>query len=317
MQFENIGKRGVIIMLIFSLIFLALSGCVDETKTREDAIPDDAIKITPDTDSFPPLLHSDEWMDPIPLPDPINTAGAEDAPVISPDGNLLLFFFTPDVSVPESEQLADGVTGIWWSTNIDGQWSEPQRALLTSTLALDGPLCLHDNILWFCSARIGNYRDIDIYTVESVGNEWKNWQNAGELLNTEYLVGELYLTGDGNTMYFDSSRPGGYGGKDIWVIEKINDTWTEPINLGPIINDDTDQGWLYVTADGSELWYSHNVNIYRAITKGSEWSNPELIVSNWVGDPAMDDQGNLYFTHHYFSMEMQRIEADIYVCYKR
>jgi len=311
----NMRLLNVLIILILSF-GLALSGCVEE-RSREDSIPDDAVKMTPETDAFPPALHSDEWMQPIPMEGPINTAGAEDAPVITPDGNTFIFFFTPDVSIPANEQLTDGVTGIWWSTKTNGVWSEPERALLTTSLALDGPLCIHDNTLWFCSARVGNYRDLDIYTANLENGEWQNWENVGELLNKEYEVGELYLTADGNTMYFDSSRTGGYGGKDIWVTTKENGEWTQPENLGPTINDDQDQGWLYVTADGSELWYGSVGGIFRSRLNGTSWNEPELIVSNFVGDPGIDDEGNLYFTHHYFTTDMQHIEADIYVCYKK
>ena len=44
---------------------------------------------------------------------PVNTAGAEDSPFVTPDGQTLYFFFTPDVRVPAEQQLLDGVTGIW------------------------------------------------------------------------------------------------------------------------------------------------------------------------------------------------------------
>jgi len=310
-------KKKWLTLLVTSLFILTLlSGCVEQ-KGRDESIPDDAVKMSPETDTFPPVLYSDEWMQPVLMPGPINTAGGEDAPVVTPDGNTFFFFFTPDVSIPATEQLSDGVTGIWWSTKTNGVWSEPERVLLTTSLALDGPLCIHEDTLWFCSARVGNFRELDIYTADLENDEWQNWQNAGELLNKEYEVGELYLTSDGNTMYFDSSRDGGYGGKDIWVIEKENGSWTEPVNLGPTINDDQDQGWLYVNPDGTELWYGATGGIYRSIKNGTEWNDPELIISNFVGDPAIDDEGNIYFTHHYFTAEMDRIEADIYVCYKK
>lgn len=310
-------KKKWLTLLVTSLFILTLlSGCVEQ-KGRDESIPDDAVKMIPETDTFPPVLHSDEWMQPVLMPGPINTAGGEDAPVVTPDGNTFFFFFTPDVSIPATEQLSDGVTGIWWSTKTNGVWSEPERVLLTTSLALDGPLCIHEDTLWFCSARVGNFRELDIYTADLENDEWQNWQNAGELLNKEYEVGELYLTSDGNTMYFDSSREGGYGGKDIWVIEKENGSWTEPVNLGPTINDDQDQGWLFVNPDGTELWYGANGGIYRSIKNGTDWNDPELIISNFVGDPAIDDEGNIYFTHHYFTAEMDHIEADIYVCYKK
>jgi len=37
----------------------------------------------------------------------------------------------------------------------------------------------------------------------------------------------------------------------------------------------------------------------------------ELIVSQFAGEPTLDDNRNLYFTHHYF-IDGEMIEADIY-----
>jgi len=41
------------------------------------------------------------------------------------------------------------------------------------------------------------------------------------------------------------------------------------------------------------------------------WSKPELIVSSFAGEPSLDSEGNLYFTHHYFR-DGKMLEADIY-----
>jgi len=41
------------------------------------------------------------------------------------------------------------------------------------------------------------------------------------------------------------------------------------------------------------------------------------MVSHYVGDAAMDPDGNLYFTHHYINAGGATIETDIYVCYRR
>jgi hypothetical protein len=59
--------------------------------TREGKIPPDVVKITPQTDAYPPRSCSDEYEAPVPLPYPINTAGAEDSPFILPDGKTLYF----------------------------------------------------------------------------------------------------------------------------------------------------------------------------------------------------------------------------------
>jgi len=110
----------------FSLICLSVTlliiSCAEKNPiavypvvAREDRIPADAVKRTPETDQHPPIMHSTDFDEPVPMTLTINTAGAEDSPFITPDGNTLYFFFTPDVSVPPNEQLFDDVTGIWVS----------------------------------------------------------------------------------------------------------------------------------------------------------------------------------------------------------
>ena len=296
----------------------------DPQRTRENAIPADAVKMTPATDIYPPVCHSADWEQPVPMPGPVNTAGAEDAPVISPDGTTFIFFWTPDVDVPPEKQLIDGVTGVWWCRFEQGEWTEPQRAVLNDDLALDGPVCLEGSTLWFVSARLGNLRELDVYTAERSGNVWTNWQNAGELLNIDYRVGELYITGDGATMYYHSNMDSGLGGTDIWKINKIDDKWQPPVNLGPVINTALDEGWLYISQNGSELWFTRwsskgyaGPAIFRSRLVNGHWSVPEEIISNFAGDPGLDAEGNIYYTHHFFNSEGKMIEADIYVAYRK
>ena len=79
---------------------------------RTDKLPSDIVKRTPETDNHPPIFHSDEYDEPVPLGSGINTSSAEDSPFILPDGNTLYFFFTPDVRIAPEKQLLDSVTGV-------------------------------------------------------------------------------------------------------------------------------------------------------------------------------------------------------------
>ncbi len=301
-------------------LMMVLSGCVQEG-SRLDAIPDDAVKITPETDILPPILQVSGWGDPIPMEGPINTAGGEDSAFITPDGKTFYFFFTPDVSVPANEQLTDGYTGIWWSHWNQGLWSEPERVVLTTTIGLDGAQFVLDDTLWFASARLGNFGELDYYIAELVDGEWKNWQNAGQLLNAVYDIGELHISRDGQLMYCD-----GYGSSssDLFVLEANGSSWDEPVALpAPINTDEFDESRPYVNADGSELWYTSTSRlgypgpaIFRSIRlQNGSWGEPVEVVSQFAGEPSLDDDGNLYFTHHFFDGQMNMIEADIYVCY--
>jgi hypothetical protein len=318
--------------MLAATLSVALAGCTSSPteplctgyETRADAIPGDAVKQTPDGDLHPVLVHSVEFADPVPLPGPVNTAGAEDACVISRDGEIMFIFFTPDARVPAEEQLLDCVTGIWVSGRDGRGWSEPVRAYLSDDLALDGPMCEQDGTLWFASFRTGGYKDGDIYTATYDGSSW-HWQNAGEQLNAEYQIGEVYLTAHGDTMVYqrDVVWPG-EGQYDLWESYRDGSGWTEPVNLGPVVNTSTYDGWPYLSPDGNELWYTSFVSglgyqgpsIYRTTRIGRGWTEPEEVVSGYVGDPAMDPEGNLYFTHHYVDGEGTTIETDIYVCYR-
>lgn len=60
---------------------------------REPSIPSDVVKMSPDSDPMPPILHVGGWQAPIPVPGDVNTAGAEDSPFVTPDGGMLYFFW--------------------------------------------------------------------------------------------------------------------------------------------------------------------------------------------------------------------------------
>lgn len=287
--------------------------------TREEAIPASAVKMTPQDDPYPPVLHSAEWRAPVPLGPPVNTAGAEDSPFITPDGDTLYFFFSPDMNVPAERQLLDGVTGVYVTTRHDGVWGTPERVLLQDPgkVALDGCEFVQDDVMWFCSAREG-YTGINWFTAELVNGKWDHWQYAGDWLK-EYQVGESHLTADGSELYFHSARPGGKGGVDIWVTRRSGEDWLPPENVAAVNSAETD-GWPFLTQDGSELWflriYQGSPAIFRSKLGTGGWGEPELIVSQFAGEPTLDAAGNLYFVHHFYR-DGKGIEADLYVAMRR
>jgi hypothetical protein len=292
-----------------------------ELPTRDSAIPADAIKMTPETDFYPPILHSDEWKQPVPLSEAINTAGGEDSAFVMPDGNTLYFFFTPDVSIPAEQQVLDDVTGIYVSKKQNGAWTSAERVILQDTgkLALDGAEFVQGNTMWFASAREG-YTGVNYFTAEFKDGKWADWQYVGDKLMKEYRMGEMHISADGGTLYFHSDRADGKGGLDIWASQKVNGEWQTPQTVAAV-NSVGDEGWPFLTQDGNELWftrtYSGSPAIYRSLKVNGEWQEPELILSQFAGESSMDNNGNIYFTHHFYNNQSQMIEADIYVAYQK
>jgi hypothetical protein len=264
------------------------------------------------------------WSQPVPMPGPINTAGAEGSPFITQDGNTFYFFFTPDVGIPAEKQLLDSVTGIWVAHLSRDSWSEPVRVRLENpgTLALDGCEFVSGDLMYFCTTREG-YTGIQWFSAKYRDGTWQDWQYAGdELKQDEYQIGELHITADGQELFFHSARPGGYGGLDIWVSRKTTAGWGEPVNLGPTVNTAADEGWPDISADGQELWFNGQSNqgrpgpaIFRSLRQlDGSWRSSEEIISTFAGEPSLSGNGKtLYFVHHYYSQDLSTmLEADIY-----
>ncbi|MEW6036274.1 MAG: hypothetical protein AB1529_06685 [Candidatus Micrarchaeota archaeon] len=302
-----------------------LIGCASQgpdsrtTASRSEALPSGAVKMAPSSDLYPPILHAEGWEAPVPVPGPINTAGAEDSPFATPDGGTLYFFFTPDPNIPPEKQLLDNVTGIWVSEKRGGAWDEPERVVLQEPgkLALDGCEFVQNDVMWFCSAREG-YSGINLFTARRAGGKWGGIAYAGDVLMKDYQAGEMHLSADGNELFFHSGRSGGKGGLDLWMSRRSDAGWGEPENLA-VLNSADNEGWPYLSQDGTELWftrfYQGSPAIYRSMQANGSWAEPELIVSQFAGEPTLDNAGNLYFTHHYYK-DGKMLEADIYVAYK-
>ncbi len=300
-----------------------------DNTARLAAIPTTAAKVTLEQDQVPPVLHSGRWQQPVPLAGPVNTAGAEDSPYVTPDGGEFYFFFTPDMNIPLQQQLTDGVTGIWVSRRDPetGGWSDPVRVALGASTCLDGCEVVWGDTMWFGSVRVGNIGEIDVYTARRTGGSgsgpaaaaWGDIRNAGPELNKTYDIGEFYITADGGTLYFDSERPGGSGGRDIWVMRKEGNGWSEPENVGPGINTAAFEGLPFVTPDGNELWFTGmdragygGTAVFRSVRReDGAWGPAEVIVSGFAGEPCLDARGNLYFVHHLWRGG-KIVEADIY-----
>lgn len=71
-------------------------------------------------------------------------------------------------------------------------------------------------------------------------------------------IGHPAISSDGNRLYFVSDMKGGYGGKDIWVISRIEkEVWGMPQNLGPSVNSADDEVFPSVVGD-SLLFFASN-----------------------------------------------------------
>lgn len=98
----------------------------------------------------------------------------------------------------------------------------------------------------------------DLYLSYATRQGWSEPRPFGYTINTTSFEGMPSLSADETTLYFVSDRPGGYGGKDIWLSYFVNGKWQVPVNLGPNVNTEKDETAPSIAADGKTLFFSSN-----------------------------------------------------------
>ena len=100
----------------------------------------------------------------------------------------------------------------------------------------------------------------DIHFSRNENGEWQPLVKLTNTINTEFFDGQPSIDPTGNVLYFASNRPGGYGGYDIYKVERktADMAWSAPVNLGPTINTEFDEKTPYMHCDGKTLYFSSN-----------------------------------------------------------
>ena len=109
--------------------------------------------------------------------------------------------------------------------------------------------------MYFTYSRPVNGQDLGakIYTSTRASGEWSEPQELTLFQDSSITCGHPALNASGDTLYFVSDAPGGYGGKDIWFAEYDGTTWSIPVNLGPQINTSGEE--LYPTIRSNGVLY--------------------------------------------------------------
>ncbi len=86
-----------------------------------------------------------------------------------------------------------------------------------------------------------------------------DWQDVKELPfnDDKYSVCHPSLSADGRRLYFTSDMPGGYGGYDLYFVERAGSAWSAPINMGQEVNTDKNEVFPFIHESGV-LFFSSN-----------------------------------------------------------
>jgi outer membrane protein OmpA-like peptidoglycan-associated protein len=218
------------------------------------------------------------------LNDLVNSEWPDYAPTINADENFMVFTSRRPEGNSNNRLASDNeyYEEIFYSRKVNDEW-QPAKNLTgpinnnyhnaSVNLSPDGKemLLYHDS----------NGGDILVSFLKADGT----WTEPEELeINTEYIENSATITADGQKLFFSSNRPGGYGGTDIYMCTKnAKGKWTNPQNLGKLVNTDMDEDGVFVSASGKHLYFSSNghagmgdLDIYRTAYNAEKdsWGRP-------------------------------------------
>jgi hypothetical protein len=160
-----------------------------------------------------------------------------------------------------------------------------------------------DLTLFFNSNRPGGHGGVDMWltTRATTDDPWSEPVNLGPTINGPYLEAHPSISPDGLSLFFCSDRPGGYGDRDIYLSTRVtvNDSWSEPVNLGPIVNSPSLDDAPDISSDGLKLFFAsdrpggyggEDIYVTRRATTDEPWGVPKNLgpVINTSGSPYND-----------------------------
>lgn len=174
------------------------------------------------------------WTTPQRLPAPVNTEYEEVEPVINGAGDTLYFTSVRPAGFLKRVPFLSPFMNVLEIINR------------VKTMKGGRP--------WFGGAGLD-----DVYVSHLSNGAWSEAQSINDVpgepaINTIYADHCLLFSADGNEAFWTSTRPGGYGGNDIWTSRRVDGKWTAPENLGPNVNGPSSEHAPTPTPDGRALY---------------------------------------------------------------
>ncbi len=99
---------------------------------------------------------------------------------------------------------------------------------------------------------------LELFFANNTSGKWSKAEPF-YLNNKDYSVGHPCLTANGNTMYFASDMPGGFGGTDIYKTSKDDKgVWGKAENMGAKINTEGDELFPFIEENNEVLFFASN-----------------------------------------------------------
>lgn len=165
-------------------------------------------------------------------------------------------FFTPD----SLHILFTSNADIYMCTKVNQVWSAPVKLStpVNTSYAEYHPTVTTDGTLYFCSMRANG--NLDIYRSVLENGSYSTVEKLPSVINRhdsqQNGAWDPYIAPDESYLIFTAIRTGGYGQEDQYISYKRNGGWTNPKNLGNLINTNLIEYGSYVSPDSKYYFFS-------------------------------------------------------------
>nr|PZN58144.1 MAG: hypothetical protein DIU61_00840 [Bacteroidota bacterium] len=211
-----------------------------------------------DEDLFYTVRSGDGWSEAREF-STINTVYNEGSACLSNDGKMLFF---ARCNSPDSQGNCDLFVAYLLS---DGTWGNTRNlGPKVNSPAWDSHPSLSHNgdTLFFASDRLGGFGLSDIYySVRDANGEWQQAVNAGPIINTQGFEVSPFFHHKFNVLYFSSNgHPLNFGDFDIYKSYRQGNGWSEPLNVGPLVNGAGSEYYFTIDSESKDLFYARSTS---------------------------------------------------------
>ena len=141
--------------------------------------------------------------------------------------------------------------------NKKGKWSAPVVvAEPINTEGNEGSVALNKRgtVMYLTQCKVEKKKALGcgIYVSKRKGKLWGTPQLLQIKVDSNTTIGHPALSEDETVLIFSSDMSGGYGGKDLWMsVKGKRNRWSDPINLGPMVNTPGDEMFPFLHTDGT------------------------------------------------------------------
>jgi outer membrane protein OmpA-like peptidoglycan-associated protein len=208
-------------------------------------------------DLFFSLKAENYWSDAQPFTN-INTEFNEGSACLSQDGKLLYF---SRCMAPDGLGNCDLYVA---KLKADSTWGDVKNlgANINSSGWDSHPSLTHGgDTLFFASNRAGTFGLSDIFfAVKNKKGEWQKALNAGPIINTVQSEVSPFFHHTFNVLYFSSNgHPLNFGEFDIYKSYHYKNSWSEPLNTGPLVNGAGSEYYFTMDSKSKDLYYARSV----------------------------------------------------------